>query len=969
MLCKSVSERDEWISAFDIASQQKEKLCHFRHKNEEEEDDEDNQDEQNHRPEVEELASPTEQYTEILRVFQDIRTSMLEGELSLFSRNQDMRTSLQQDRYQRDKSVVSDDGFRSSMPSIPILNLSSPSNNSQSGTPHAHHSLSLRQRRFTVNSSREDFDGNQPPNTTTATIDNQEEEEQHKIEMAKTICRVTHFIEVSDIGGSVILLHLNFLASLFGITLHNILTVFSRRYGTKSQHSSSTFGDTTDAYVGKQHHLQKERVNHFIQQLCFHPYYVNHLYENPVLMKLVHQSFPHCKHRQLRLRRTISTPARATPSQGRRWSLDPTKLDLSAFVASPTMSLRSSSSSLNNPTSTSSGGNKSKRNSLSAIHLVEKLHLTRSTSTDSTYSNTNNTPTIEDILPGPKYFQSLRMLLWHYSAMDIAQQLTLVHHEVIRVIPLSDYLTRYEHHKPSEDIAVHFNRLVTYFVWSVLVEDNARDRAEVIDQITNIAIAAASQELKNYHLVMACLGSLGDIPLMNSRLPLTWTKVKSQTKSNLQSLRSLCDHSGGFESLRKKQKQAYVETPQYCSIPYIGLVTTALERLRHLPFVLESPSDNSKKIHTRRINFDKLELQYLALEGLDHSSTSCYSFTPIPVLQLLFKTMNPDFLSSRLLQSRSWQICNTESAHMNSPHPMSSCAMDRTSNPNQHSDHGTSGINSRRSSISSSSSNIILSSFASSLDYRPVLTFRSISQLIADIDLPEDRLRIYVEAIFADERISQTTKLRQFWLDFKQNHSSGSLTSSSSSCWRIRCYAEQLSQSIYDERIEELVQVTTFEGETLFQHLYEEIGQMVMHPISGWIFAKIKSECKFLDRDFRERVQKLKIREPVNDAAKKESLLIQKCGIIFNSLERCTVPIQMIYIISEMVQYLQPHVENDPEVVSILCAAAFSHTNVPQPICSILQFLQSVLDPTKLQLHHQQALNTLEAAMRHIQQI
>lgn len=203
----------------------------------------------------------------------------------------------------------------------------------------------------------------------------------------------------------------------------------------------------------------------------------------------------------------------------------------------------------------------------------------------------------------------------------------------------------------------------------------------MIENIISIAMSASAPPLNNFHLVMACVGCLGDIPLMATRMPITWKRVRAKYKTRLTELRRLCDHTGGFENLRRKQtaeseRPASSGEPAASVIPFIGVIGVMLERLRSASYF------TAKKM----LDLEKLERQYLVLSVLENAllkpaprptraprrgklapTESAASMTTR--LQEFFKSLKMDFATSRFHQLRSQQILANESTTTSSAPP------------------------------------------------------------------------------------------------------------------------------------------------------------------------------------------------------------------------------------------------------------------------------------------------------------
>lgn len=420
--------------------------------------------------------------------------------------------------------------------------------------------------------------------------------------------------------------------------------------------------------------------------------------------------------------------------------------------------------------------------------------------------------------------EPLQSLLWRNSCQEVAEQITLFHHSQLARLCLWDFL-----HNPREaakEISESFNRLVCYLVWSVLVEDTPKDRAEVIESIISLALAACGMSLNNFHLVMACVGCLGDTPLMVSRLPLTWKKVRPKFKTHLRELRTLCDHSGGFENLRKRQA---LLSAKCCCVPFIGVIGVALERLRATNYF----TDNDQRKQPL-LDFEKLERQYVTLAVLENGIQRPYkAVTPIEQVHTFLATLVMEFATPRLLQLRSQQILGLESS---------------TGSGSASSRH-TSFLQPPLSSGSASSTGSAVAtgpSFGETGDTNssgsgslPFLSFRSICSTLVSVPYSAERLEIGLEALLADDKQPLTRQLRRFWLDFK---SSVWLSACHFCVQGVRTCVDGLVRDVLMTKATELQQLSGLDENCpeLHQVVYSTLVRLVTQPIFTLLFAKIK---------------------------------------------------------------------------------------------------------------------------------
>ena len=793
--CKTPSEREDWLSGLDAALKQAK--------------DTDDTDEE----------ETVLKDTEILRVFQDIRCSMLAGNLSFIS---------------------SDDNGAPESELSPVARTPAPCVMLFPASPRQFSETDELALGFMT---------------------------KDKMNQAKKIAAVATYIENNEDAAKPILLHLDVLTQM-GVKLENILLVLGRRHSNRMELKSK----------------HKANVSHFVRQLIFHPHYGQMIQEDSKINGVISEYFAHCRLRHFDTKRG---PRRISLDG---WSLNSSKLEAAQQSI------------------------KAKRNSFAGLNLAAKLRppLSRSNSLESCRSSEK-----ELNAEGIQLIEPLRSLLWRFPASVFAQQATLCHHDNLARLPACEFLKRSSRsdRKITEKIASNFNRLVTYLVWSVLVEDSPRDRAEVIEQITTIAVLATTPEIQNYHLLMACLGCLGDIPLMNSRLPLTWKKVHSKYKAHLHELRLLCDHSGNFETLRRHQNTASTGGP---TVPYIGLIGGALERLKNLPYTI--PDDES-------INFEKFELQYAALDVIEQCCHQKYLFTQNPPVYGMFKTLKVDYLSSKLLHQRSLQLHSLEKSQMSMTYPLLS----------------TEGVETTENQL-------------------PVITFRNICQMISNIPCPHDRMLVYLEAMFSDDRINHTAYVRKFWLDFKRNIGAAE---SSAALTGVRYCIAKVATNVLEQRRWEIIQSSGYDENSpiLAAELYEGVARLILQPIGTWIFAKLKQEMSEGDSVVTGAMSKWKLQ-----CGSAQDLI--GVTLLFNQLEHIQMPIDMVRMLHDITQeterILRKRTVNKIDGITA-CVTALANSKLRHP-WSVLYFMRSTFDPLKIQPEHTEALQMYEAVLSKLRQ-
>uniref|UniRef100_A0A8C8G296 Ras protein-specific guanine nucleotide-releasing factor 2a n=1 Tax=Oncorhynchus tshawytscha TaxID=74940 RepID=A0A8C8G296_ONCTS len=179
---------------------------------------------------------------------------------------------------------------------------------------------------------------------------------------------------------------------------------------------------------------------------------------------------------------------------------------------------------------------------------------------------------IEDILqtaecPKAECFESL-------SAMELAEQITLLDHIVFRSIPYEEFLgqgwmklDKSERTPYIMKTSQHFNDMSNLVASQIIAHTDVGSRANSIEKW--LAVADICRCLNNYNGVLEITSALNRSAIY--RLKKTWAKVCKQTKSLMDRLQKTVSSEGRFKNLR--------ETLKNCNppcVPYLGMYLTDL---------------------------------------------------------------------------------------------------------------------------------------------------------------------------------------------------------------------------------------------------------------------------------------------------------------------------------------------------------------------------------------------------------
>lgn len=737
---------------------------------------------------------------------------------------------------------------------------------------------------------------------------------------ATSLQSVCDFIEGVDHGGRVILLHAGVLASA-GIGMEDVL----RALGERQRENPRLSTHSTPSVSQRKQHAGK-----FVRDMLFHPIYSKRPEVNrEAVQEVIDRFFPHCRLRRfsddVEHIQEHKQPVAPCPSPPPKTTDSPTR------NAAPVQAVNSPSNlppaDVGSPLTTGSSWlirrkkmrHHSFPNLLSLAGLAKPSGLvgssTNAASTSSSAPQAKSarprepTPCVSpthdsvvSILPTcaiPSHEDSdrieltpsetpplepLRSLLWKFSCVELAEQLTLFHHRHLTGICLWDFPRNPR--DAARELTEHFNRLVAFFVWSVLGEDTPKDRAEVIEEVISIAHAASEPPLLNFHLVMICVGCLGDMPLMRSRLPTTWKKVRAKYKALLAELRKLCDHSGGFDKLKRRQSEETSKpalsptssasvSSSSSFVPFIGVVGVALERLR----------TSSYFTVTKVLDLEKLERQYLALRVLETAimrpppscrpressassidnvdrtaSSGAISRDATIGIQRIVQTMDMAFATPRLHNLRSQQILASECSPLASSSSGSRTASAFFMSPSRTSWNSQSAASAAASSASASPSVARSSPSSSSLstgdDFNSTfLSFRLTCDLLTTIPDASERVNVALEALLADERQPAARFVRRFWLEVRHNMA---MRSAAMALQGLRDCVATLLRDVLTFKAAELMQLSGLDESSaeLWRMVYAKLVRLVTQPVFGWVVPRVKLAMASEDAKARLAVEK-----------------------------------------------------------------------------------------------------------------
>ena len=214
-----------------------------------------------------------------------------------------------------------------------------------------------------------------------------------------------------------------------------------------------------------------------------------------------------------------------------------------------------------------------------------------------------------------------------FDAMELARQLTIKTSAIFCSI-LPEELLGCEFMKDSSSLAVNVRALTTFsndlanlVVDSILLIEDVKKRAAVIKQW--IKIEAKLLELHNYETLITINASLMSSTVQ--RLKRTWDCLGQKTKTTMEEIRKVVDHSKNYASLR--QRIQMIGPP---CLPYVGIYRTDLT-------FIDQGCQSSRELTTADgiisvVNIDKHSKTAKIISDLQRFQVD-YKLTPIDELQ------------------------------------------------------------------------------------------------------------------------------------------------------------------------------------------------------------------------------------------------------------------------------------------------------------------------------------------------
>ncbi|XP_064422832.1 ras-specific guanine nucleotide-releasing factor 2 [Latimeria chalumnae] len=160
------------------------------------------------------------------------------------------------------------------------------------------------------------------------------------------------------------------------------------------------------------------------------------------------------------------------------------------------------------------------------------------------------------------------------SAMELAEQITLLDHVIFRSIPYEEFLgqgwmklDKNERTPYIMKTSQHFNDMSNLVASQIMTHPDISSRSSSIEKW--VVVADICRCLHNYNGVLEITSALNRSAIY--RLKKTWTKVSKQTKALMDKLQKTVSSEGRFKNLR--------ETLKNCNppcVPYLGMYLTDL---------------------------------------------------------------------------------------------------------------------------------------------------------------------------------------------------------------------------------------------------------------------------------------------------------------------------------------------------------------------------------------------------------
>ncbi|XP_073083364.1 ras-specific guanine nucleotide-releasing factor 1 isoform X8 [Manis javanica] len=162
----------------------------------------------------------------------------------------------------------------------------------------------------------------------------------------------------------------------------------------------------------------------------------------------------------------------------------------------------------------------------------------------------------------------------NHSALEIAEQLTLLDHLIFKKIPYEEFfgqgwmkVDKNERTPYIMKTTRHFNDISNLIASEIIRNEDINARVSAIEKW--VAVADICRCLHNYNAVLEITSSMNRSAIF--RLKKTWLKVSKQTKALIDKLQKLVSSEGRFKNLREALKNC--DPP---CVPYLGMYLTDL---------------------------------------------------------------------------------------------------------------------------------------------------------------------------------------------------------------------------------------------------------------------------------------------------------------------------------------------------------------------------------------------------------
>uniref|UniRef100_W5LCF7 Ras protein specific guanine nucleotide releasing factor 1 n=1 Tax=Astyanax mexicanus TaxID=7994 RepID=W5LCF7_ASTMX len=218
----------------------------------------------------------------------------------------------------------------------------------------------------------------------------------------------------------------------------------------------------------------------------------------------------------------------------------------------------------------------------------------------------------------------------NHSALEIAEQLTLLDHLVFKVIPYEEFFGQgwMKNDKNEKTPYImkttkHFNDISNLIASEILRCDDVNTRVAVMEKW--VAVADICRCLHNYNAVLEITSSLNRSSIF--RLKKTWLKVSKQTKTVIDKLQKLVSSEGRFKNLREALKNC--DPP---CVPYLGMYLT------DLAFIEEGTPNYTED---NLVNFSKMRMISHIIREIRQFQQTAYKIDHQPkVSQYLLDSSN-----------------------------------------------------------------------------------------------------------------------------------------------------------------------------------------------------------------------------------------------------------------------------------------------------------------------------------------